>query len=38
MNNNKLDWSAHENCEHIPNAETIASFEETEEMLRKINT
>ncbi|MCL2016943.1 MAG: hypothetical protein FWG68_11925 [Defluviitaleaceae bacterium] len=30
------DWSAHNNCQHIPNAETIAAMEETEEILRKI--
>ena len=31
-----LDWSAHDNCAHIPNAETIAVMEEMEEMVRKI--
>ena len=30
------DWSAHDNCAHIPNAETIAAIEETEEIIRKI--
>ena len=32
----RQDWSAHDNCDHIPNAETIAAFEETEDILRKI--
>ena len=31
-----LDWSAHDNCAHIPNAETIAAMEETEEIIRQI--
>ena len=30
------DWSAHDNCEHIPNAETIAAFEEAEQIIRDI--
>ena len=30
------NWSAHENCEHIPNAETIAAFEEAEQIIRDI--
>ena len=32
------DWSVHDNCAHIPNAETIAALEETEEIIRKIKT
>ena len=36
MDYKSLDWSAHDNCDHIPNAETIAAMEETEEMIRKI--
>ena len=32
----RSDWSAHYNCEHVPNAETIAAFEETEEIIRRI--
>ena len=32
------DWSAHENCEHIPNADTIAAFEETAELVKKIRS
>ena len=32
------DWSAHENCDHIPNAETIAAFEETEEIIRRVKS
>jgi len=36
MENKLLDWSAHENCKHIPNAETIAAIEETEEIIRNM--
>lgn len=38
MENLALDWSIHDNCDHIPNAETIAAMEETEEIIRKIKT
>ena len=34
----RQDWSAHDNCEHIPNAETIAAFEETEEIVKRIRS
>ena len=36
MENKLLDWSVHDNCEHIPNAETIAAMEETEEIIKRI--
>jgi len=36
MDNNVVDWSAHNNCDHIPNAETIEAMEETEEIIRQI--
>ena len=36
MDDHALDWSAHDNCTHIPNAETIAAMEETEEIIRQI--
>ncbi|MCL1995782.1 MAG: hypothetical protein FWG63_06215 [Defluviitaleaceae bacterium] len=31
-------WHAHNTCEHIPNAETLAAFAETEEIINKIRT
>ena len=30
-----LDWTAHNNCAHIPNAETIAAMEEADEIIKK---
>ena len=30
------DWSAHDNCAHVPNADTIAALEETEEIILSI--
>ena len=36
MDDKLLDWSAHYNCAHVPNAETIAAMEETEEIIRQI--
>jgi len=36
MENKLLDWSAYENCEHIPNDGTIATIEETEEIIKRI--
>ena len=32
------DWTAHDNCEHIPNAETIAAMIETDEMFRQFES
>ena len=34
MDSKKLDWTAHNSCDHIPNAETIAAMNEGEEHLR----
>ena len=31
-----FDCSAHDNCAHIPNEETIAAMEETEKIIRQI--
>ena len=36
MNENTDPWHAHNTCDHIPNAETLAAFAETEEIIRKI--
>ena len=31
-----LDWTEHNNCAHIPNAETIAAIEETEQLINAL--
>ena len=37
MKNQNIDpWHAHNTSEHIPNAETLEAFAETEEIIRKI--
>ena len=36
METEMLDWSAHDNCDHVPNAETIAAIRESNEHLRQL--
>ena len=36
METEMLDWSAHDNCDHVPNAESIATMQECEEIIRQI--
>ena len=32
------DWTAHDNCEHIPNAEAVAAMIETDEMFKQFES
>jgi hypothetical protein len=36
VDNQQTDWTAHDNCEHIPNAVTLAAMREADEHIRQL--